>query len=659
MNARVRLATISVASLITVTALSGFALRASHAGTILPGVSASGIELGGLTQDEAVDALNASSQERAAAPIAVTFEGATQTLSAADFGYAVDSDAAAAAAFEIGRNGNLLTTTLRQIRATFGKDQDLVLTSSLDEARLGLQVEILAASIDQDAGIGELLGNPSTLEVTPIAAKRGLVVDREATTEALRDAADRDGPDQIDLQVTVQEPSVPLSAIEAAATRAEAAIVDGLTLFHDDVEVRFTPEQLISMLTLRLDGDGDVRLDTRTTDVERAFGQSAGRFEVQPVDADFQVPRDPGVIVDAKAALTWSPRPANIPVSLSTPGRTFDATLTARQIGDLLERGVDRAAIALRDVAANFTKQDAESLGINELLGTFTTYHSCCQGRVRNIQKLADLVDDRLVLPGEQFSINQISGIRTCESGFAAAGMILNGEIVDSCGGGVSQFGTTMFNAAFFAGLQLDKWKAHSFYISRYPMGREATLNFPSPDIDVKFTNNTGHGLLVKTAHTSTSITVSIYGQSKVTSVEATRSGTFKPRNFTTERRANPELAAGKEVRIQSGAGGFSVRVNRFITFADGAVSEDEIVTVYVPQREIIEYGTGEAAPAPTPEPAPEPSPSASPSPSPSASPEPSPSASPEPSPSASPEPSPSASPEPSPEPSDPPAPTP
>lgn len=625
------------------------AVRAVNSGAVLPGVRAGDVDLGGLSRVEAAAAIESAQEVRAVAATTLEFEGRTFEVTPEQYGYDLDGEQVAEVAFAIGRDGNVLANTWRHVRSRLGATEVLPLDADIDEAMLGQRIEEIAAEVDLDASIGDLRGNPESLTVEAVAPDRGLVVDRDAAAELLRRAADDPQAVTVELPVEIQEPTVEVAAVEAAARRAEQSIQQPITLFagtdEETVEVTLSPRQLAGMLTLRPDGDG-VAIDTRTEDVELAFADRAGDFEVEAVDATFGIPRDPGVTVDGKAALTWEPVGVNVPITSSQPGRTFDAGLTARQLGDLLADGQNRAAIALREVRANFTREDAEGLGITQLLGTFTTYHACCQARVRNIQKLADLVDGRIVLPGEQFSINQISGERTCASGFFPAGMILNGEIVDSCGGGVSQFGTTTFNAAFFAGLQLDDWKAHSFYISRYPMGREATLNFPSPDIDVKWTNTTGNGILVRTSYTSTSITVSIYGTSDVVSVEATRSGTFAPRGFSTQRRPNPALAPGQEIRVQSGAAGFSVRVNRFVTREDGSVEEREIVTVYSPQREIIEFGPGEPQPQPSPSGSPSPQPSGSPSPQPSSSPSPQPSGSPSPSPSGEP------TPEPSPEPS-------
>ena len=105
---------------------------------------------------------------------------------------------------------------------------------------------------------------------------------------------------------------------------------------------------------------------------------------------------------------------------------------------------------------------------------------------------MADLVRGAIVPPGETFSINEHVGQRTAEKGFVLAGAIANGEHVEEIGGGVSQFATTTFNAAFFAGLPFGEYQSHSECFDRYPRGREATMGFPHPDLQIK--NDTPYG---------------------------------------------------------------------------------------------------------------------------------------------------------------------
>ena len=111
--------------------------------------------------------------------------------------------------------------------------------------------------------------------------------------------------------------------------------------------------------------------------------------------------------------------------------------------------------------------------------------------------------------PGQTFSLNDAIGPRTVERGFVDAPVFYKVFTTD-IGGGVSQLSTTMYNAAWFGGFKIVEHQPHSIWITRYPAGREATINYGT--IDNKFTNNSQHGILIHTSYTGTSITVSIYG---------------------------------------------------------------------------------------------------------------------------------------------------
>jgi vancomycin resistance protein YoaR len=151
---------------------------------------------------------------------------------------------------------------------------------------------------------------------------------------------------------------------------------------------------------------------------------------------------------------------------------------------------------------------------IVEQVSTFTTPHNCCESRVVNIQRMADLVRGAYLVPGQVLSLNDHVGPRTREKGFVAAGAIRAGHLVPEIGGGVSQFATTMFNAAYFAGLDFVQYQAHSLYFSRYPFGREATISSPAPDLIIE--NTTEYPILVWTSYTSSSITVSMYSTKNI-----------------------------------------------------------------------------------------------------------------------------------------------
>ncbi len=117
------------------------------------------------------------------------------------------------------------------------------------------------------------------------------------------------------------------------------------------------------------------------------------------------------------------------------------------------------------------------------MVSTFTTHHPCCASRVTNIHTIANIVNGAIVMPGATFSLNKFVGPRDTKRGFVEAPMIEDGLFEDSVGGGISQFATTMYNAVFFAGLKDITHTPHSYYISRYPAGREATVSYPEPNL--------------------------------------------------------------------------------------------------------------------------------------------------------------------------------
>jgi vancomycin resistance protein YoaR len=179
-------------------------------------------------------------------------------------------------------------------------------------------------------------------------------------------------------------------------------------------------------------------------------------------------------------------------------------------------------------VEAELTTEAAEAMGPFGEVSSFTTYHPCCANRVKNIQLLADEIGGAIVLPGEEFSINERAGKRTTAGGYVRAGAIINGKVYccDSSiniGGGTSQFATTFYNAVFFGCYEDVLHQPHSLYFSRYPYVREATLGFPLPD--VRFKNDSDAVVYIHTEYTGGSITVSFFGNNGGRTCTSERSG--------------------------------------------------------------------------------------------------------------------------------------
>jgi vancomycin resistance protein YoaR len=154
--------------------------------------------------------------------------------------------------------------------------------------------------------------------------------------------------------------------------------------------------------------------------------------------------------------------------------------------------------------------------------------------------------------------------------------VIHEGEFVEGVGGGVSQMATTLFNAAFFAGLPIDTHQPHSYYISRYPMGREATVSMPAPDL--VFTNNTEHGILVRTRATGSEVTVTFYSTDTGVKVTAEEPRILATRQPEVEQTTDPE-------KVTEGHVGYDVEVYRVIEFPDGRVERERFFTRYKVQN--------------------------------------------------------------------------
>ncbi len=194
------------------------------------------------------------------------------------------------------------------------------------------------------------------------------------------------------------------------------------------------------------------------------------------------------------------------------------------------------------------------------------------------------MIDGTVVKPGETFSVNGAVGERTRAKGFVAAPAIFQGEYVDEVGGGISQFATTMFNAIFFGGYEFTEYKAHSYYISRYPMGREATLAWPS--VDLAFRNDSDAGIYIDTSYTDTSITVTFYGN---TDVDVT-SSSGEPHNYKdppTQCKENSSLSKGERNVVQEGKRGFDIVVRRI--FKNSNRDAERFFTRYLPEPRIVE----------------------------------------------------------------------
>lgn len=211
------------------------------------------------------------------------------------------------------------------------------------------------------------------------------------------------------------------------------------------------------------------------------------------------------------------------------------------------------------------------------LVSRFTTYHACCQPRVTNIHVMSRLLDEWIVLPGEQFDLWEVIGKPTASKGYVPAPILLNGEgyCCDhplNMGGGTSQFGTTLYNAIFWGGYDEVDHKPHSRYLNRYPLGIEATLGYP--DLNVVFINDTWTPIRINTYYTSTSITVEFWGNNgNRTLIGSHRNGSTSL-TVTKSGNSDARIVTAKVTGSATYSSGGSVTIERTIDGPDGVTKE-------------------------------------------------------------------------------------
>lgn len=357
-------------------------------------------------------------------------------------------------------------------------------------------------------------------------------------------------PLQLDLERRSINPR--FSAADANGLVAEASEItrDGLKVRAGSTEATVPPVVLRGWLGSEVVSD-ELRVrvvpDTVVADLAKLL-PGAGR---PPANAGFVVS---GGVVS---------------ITAPTDGTTCCDPEAADRIQQALRQGRDDGPIdlPLAPLKANRDQSKARSLGIVEPVATFTTNHAAGEPRVRNIHRMADMVRGSVIEPNETFSLNGTVGERTTAKGFVEAPVIdEKTEFSTDVGGGVSQFSTTLFNAAFFGGLDITTYGMHGLYIARYPYGREATLDFPS--LDLKIRNSTPYGVLIWPTYTETSITVTLYSTKTVIGEQTGQ--TTEPRPS-----ADPAMPCTRVV------------TERTRTYPDGRKTTDRFNALYSPKEGI------------------------------------------------------------------------
>ena len=526
--------------------VSDVALRISQAGEIVPGTRMAAIDLGGMSREDAGTALAAASA--GGGTVTLTYGDRRFSVRAREVGLRVDAVASAERAYRDGRRG--LWAAVSALWG--GRDVDPVV--ELERSRLKRAVAGIAREVDRAPFYGALsVDRGGTIQAEP--PRDGRAVEQQATAAYIVKALTDGAGAVVRLPVRIRS-TVARRHVDAVARAARAYVQLPLRLRGGGQMLKLDGEELAAVLDVERTkpvGSAPLRLGVDEPLLERLVADLSEALDRDPVDARLSAPARP-IVVEAKGDLAWSPRRASVQVTPARAGRRLDRPATAAAVARAVREQRHSVRLVLRRVPAAVRTRAARD--VTSILGTFTTHFACCEPRTTNIALIAKAVDNSVIRPGEQFSLNRVAGPRTSGKGYKPAPFIADGKIVPSVGGGVSQFSTTMYNAAYFAGLRIDHHQPHSFYIDRYPAGREATLDYTS--IDLLWTNDTDAPVLLRTSIDATSVTVTLYGASEVRRVAA---------------RSGP--------RVDGAGGGFTTTVTRSITYRSGRSVRQSYTTRY------------------------------------------------------------------------------
>jgi vancomycin resistance protein YoaR len=557
---KVLLAVGGVAGLLVAIYLAGLLFLG---GKVPSGTQVANVDIGGLSTEEAQQRLESELSDSAQEPIRLTWKHQTFEIDPKQAGISLDIEATVDKA-----GGGGAWNPAHMVDVLFGGDEvDPVL------------------EVDQKALDAELAGVAEELNVEPVEPmvtfnRRG---GRDVTQPDPGRAMDRDAAVNsiLGAYLRTDEP-VQLSVDEVAPTVDAGELSDALEQIADPAMSGPVPLQLPSR-TVPL----TVREFAPALSLEVTDGELAPKFDIDRLSQaiDGLTKRIGSEAKNAEVVLR-NDRPVVIPAQ---PGVTLDPKEVADVVTPVLGKTGDERTVEIETSVGkpDFTTKEARDLGIHRVVSSFTTYFPHADYRNVNLGRAADLINGTVLKPGDTFSLNDTVGERTEENGFTVGYIISNGVYAEDLGGGVSQVATTTFNAAFFAGLKDVEHKTHSFYIDRYPVGREATVAWPS--VDLRFKNTTPYGVLIEEWIEPS--TPSSYGEMHVriwsTKYWDITAGASKRYDYTS---AGTRYDASKDCYATTGYSGFDIDVYRYFRRHDSneLVRKETMHTTYIPLDTVI-----------------------------------------------------------------------
>ncbi len=572
--------------------LCGVDLAAS-AGRIHPGVVASGVEIGGMTTEEASAKLSETLPGRMATPVTVSFETTTWTITAEELDASPETTEAAKSAYAVGRQGTFVERFAARASAWFSPAKVDVPVSADDSATAASLMKV-TSEIDRAPVDATVVISGTTPSIS--SAKLGRKVDAAKLEKQVLAALIAE-----DKAVTAHAELAPVRVTDEGAApaleEAKKMLSGPASVTYETSTWEFTPEQIATWLAFRIAGDAE----ESTASADATPAPASARLESGTEILEAYVSSElASASVTAKVGSAGKPA---VNASFKASGGTVsivphqdgvgpDITSLANELTIVLKGDAARTvALRTQRVEPEITTEDAKGMGIKERISTYTTtYDSGNKPRVNNIHTLADAIDGTLIPPGGTFSFNGAVGPRTAAKGYQEAPAIVNGKLVPQLGGGICQVGTTVFNSVFESGLPIVERKNHSFYISHYPKGRDATVSWGGPDL--KFKNDTPNWVLLATGYSNSSLTISLYGTDPGYEVTASTGSWTDVKPHPVKETPDPTLALGKRTVEDSGVDGRTIVVKRTVKKGGTVIREDTFKSVYKPKEEVVLVGT-------------------------------------------------------------------
>lgn len=560
---------VSVVVILLCVALFGWLQIMMH-GRVAYGTKVAGFCVSGASRVQAEQRLTRALQfMNAGQTVLVTRKGQVK-MKLSDLGLRVDVPATVDEAIRGGRL-NVLGLRLYWFRVP-----RVELVVRIDAAAFGAAVEKLRAVVDTPPRNAALVLDGERVRVRP--ALEGTTIDKLAFERRLGDSLaglrQYIGP----VPTEPAEPQVTTEQARLAAQQADVYLSRPIVLRYRGQRIELAPGRMAGMLSVNgRDSAAEYPLTFDNAAARRELHRLFAFAETAPVDARIVFKGD-----EAR-------------VTRSRDGFMLDM---GRLLSDMdqaaTENGLRTVVVALGPVEPRVTTDLLLSDGLDAVGSRFSTYFDPDNhNRAQNIGLAAKIVDGTVVKAGAEFSLNATLGPRTVNRGFDYAPIISGGVYRQGVGGGICQFATTLFNAAFFYGLPITERHPHALFIDHYPIGRDATVAWGANDL--KFRNDTGGSLMVRCWAKHGELTVIIVGNAHRTVTY--RTGAFHDLRAPASSKASPRVIYDDQlsrgiIAWEKGAPGRSVRVTRTVSENGQVLFRDTFISTYAPKDWIKRIGT-------------------------------------------------------------------